>query len=192
MMYVPTHFTADSQADMLALIAAHPLGALVRAGDGGLEADHIPFELAPPADAAPHGVLRAHVARANPVWQSDGSPVLVLFQGASSYVSPLLYDLEAAEGRAVPTWNYAVVHAHGRLRAIDDPAWILGQMTRMTGRHEDARAGWKVEDAPRGYIEKLVRATVGIEIVVERLEAKFKMSQNRTPEERARVLAAMR
>jgi transcriptional regulator len=190
-MYVPTPFAADSQADMLALIAAHPLGALVRVGAGGLEADHIPFELAAPTDVAPHGVLRAHVARANPVWQADDAAVLVLFQGASSYVSPLLYDVEAAGGRVVPTWNYQVVHAHGRLRAIDDPAWILGQMTRTTGRHEDAHAGWTVEDAPREFIDKIVRTTVGIEIVIERLEAKFKMSQNRTPEDRARVLAAM-
>ncbi|KQV33817.1 FMN-binding negative transcriptional regulator [Massilia sp. Root335] len=190
-MYVPTHFTAGSQADMLALIAAHPLGALVLAGDGGLQADHIPFELAPPSDAAPHGLLRAHVARANPLWQADGAPVLVLFQGTSRYVSPLLYDLEAAGGRAVPTWNYAVVHAHGRLRAIEDPAWVLGQMTRMTRRHEDARAGWQVEDAPRDYIDKLVRTTVGIEIAIERLEAKFKLSQNRSTGDRARVLQAM-
>jgi transcriptional regulator len=190
-MYVPTHFAAGSQADMLALIAAHPLGALVRANDGGLQADHIPFELAPPADAAPNGVLRAHVARANPVWQANGAPVLVLFQGASSYVSPLLYDVEAAGGRVVPTWNYAVVHAHGRLRAIEDPVWILGQMTRMTRRHEDANAGWRVEDAPRDYIDKLVRTTVGIEIVIERLEAKFKLSQNRSAADRARVLQAM-
>ena len=190
-MYVPTHFAAASQADMLALIAAHPLGALVRAGADGLEADHVPFELVPPSSDAPCGVLRAHVARANPIWRGDGAPVLVLFLGASSYVSPLLYDLEAAAGRAVPTWNYAVVHAHGRLRAIDDPAWILGNMTRLTRRHEDARAGWKVEDAPRDYIDRLVRTTVGIEIVIERLEAKFKMSQNRSPDERKRVLQAM-
>jgi transcriptional regulator len=190
-MYVPPHFAAGSQADMLALIAAHPLGALVRAHDGGLQADHIPFELAPPADAAPNGVLRAHVARANPVWQADGAPVLVLFQGASSYVSPLLYDVEAAGGRVVPTWNYAVVHAHGRLRAIEDPAWILGQMTRMTRRHEDANSGWQVKDAPRDFIDKVVRTTVGIEIVIERLEAKFKLSQNRSAADRARVLQAM-
>jgi transcriptional regulator len=190
-MYVPTHFAVADQADMLALIGTHPLGALVRAGAGGLEADHVPFELVAPTDAAPHGLLRAHVGRANPVWQADGAPVLVLFQGASSYVSPLLYDVDAAGGRVVPTWNYQVVHAHGRLRAIEDPAWILSQMTRLTGRHEDARDGWKVDDAPREFIDRIVRTTVGIEIVIERLEAKFKMSQNRTPEDRARVLAAM-
>jgi transcriptional regulator len=191
-MYVPTQFATATQADMLELIAANPLGALVRAGAGGLEADHIPFELVPPSAAAPHGLLRAHVARANPVWQAGDAAVLVVFQGASSYVSPLLYDVEAAGGRVVPTWNYQVVHAHGRLRAIDDPAWILGQMTRMTGRHEDARAGWKVDDAPRDFIDKVVRTTVGIEIAIDRLEAKFKMSQNRTPADRARVLEAMR
>jgi len=190
-MYVPTHFAVASQADMLALIGANPLGALVRMGGAGLEADHIPFSLVPPSGIAPHGVLQAHVARSNPLWRADGAPVLVLFQGASSYVSPQLYDLEAAGGRAVPTWNYTVVHAHGLLHAIEDPAWILAQMERLTRRHEDARAGWKVEDAPRDYIDKLVQATVGIEIVIEHLEAKFKMSQNRTPDEQARVLAAM-
>ena len=190
-MYVTTQFAAVSQADMLALVAANPLGALVRTGAAGLEADHIPFELVPPSDDAPCGLLRAHVARANPVWHADDAAVLVLFQGASSYVSPLLYDIEAAGGRVVPTWNYAVVHAHGRLRAIEDPAWILAQMTRLTRRHEDAQAGWKVEDAPRDFIDKVVRTTVGIEIAIERLEAKFKMSQNRCPEDRARVLAAM-
>lgn len=190
-MYVPAHFAVASQADMLALVAAHPLGALVRMGGDGLEADHIPFELAQPSAVAPHGVLRAHVARANPIWRADSAPVLVLFQGASSYVSPLLYDIEAAHGRVVPTWNYTVVHAHGRLHAIEDPAWILAQMERLTRRHEDAARGWKVEDAPREFIDKMVRTTVGIEIVIDRLEAKFKMSQNRSPEDRARVLQAI-
>jgi transcriptional regulator len=190
-MYLPTPFAAVSQDEMLALIAAHPLGALVRVGPAGLEADHIPFELVPPSSDAPHGLLRAHVARANPLWHADDAAVLVLFQGASSYVSPLLYDLEAAGGRAVPTWNYAVVHAHGRLRAIEDPAWILRQMTSLTRRHEDAQGGWQVEDAPRDYIDRVVATTVGIEIVLKRLEAKFKMSQNRSAQDRARVLEAM-
>jgi transcriptional regulator len=190
-MYVPAQFAAASQADMLALVAANPLGALVRTGAAGLEADHIPFELVAPSSDAPYGLLRAHVARANPVWRAGDAAVLVLFQGASSYVSPLLYDVEAAGGRVVPTWNYAVVHAHGRMRAIEDPAWILGQMTRLTRRHEDEQAGWKAEDAPREFIDRVVRTTVGIEIAIDRLEAKFKMSQNRSPEDRARVLAAM-
>jgi transcriptional regulator len=190
-MYVPTQFAAASQADMFTLMSENPLGALVRLGADGLQADHIPFELVPPSAEAPSGLLRAHVGRANPVWQAEDAQVLVLFQGASGYVSPLLYDVEAAGGRVVPTWNYTVVHAHGRLRAIDDPAWILAQMTRLTRRHEDAHAGWKVEDAPPEFIDRIVRTTVGIEIAIDRLEAKFKMSQNRTSEDRARVLAAM-
>jgi transcriptional regulator len=190
-MYVPTQFAVASQAVMFHRLTEHPLGALVRTGADGLQADHIPFELVPPSAEAPSGLLRAHVGRANPVWQAEDAQVLVLFQGASGYVSPLLYDVEAAGGRVVPTWNYTVVHAHGRLRAIDDPAWILAQMTRLTRRHEDAQAGWKVEDAPPEFIDRIVRTTVGIEIAIDRLEAKFKMSQNRTPEDRARVLAAM-
>lgn len=190
-MYVPASFAAASREDMLALVAANPLGALVRMGADGLEGDHIPFELVAPTADAPHGVLRAHVARANPVWRADGAAVLVLFQGASRYVSPLLYDGQAAGGRVVPTWNYAVVHAHGRLRTVDDPAWILGTMNRLTQRHEDARAGWKVEDAPRDFIDRIVQTTVGIELIIERLEAKFKLSQNRSPADRVRVLAAM-
>jgi len=190
-MYVPAAFAAATQADMLALVAAHPLGALVRMGSSGLDADHMPFELVAPTADAPHGLLRAHVARTNPVWRADGASVIVLFQGASRYVSPLLYDTEAAGGRVVPTWNYAVVHAHGRLRTVDDPAWILGTMTRLTRRHEDADTGWKVEDAPRDFIDRMVQATIGIEIVIERLEGKFKLSQNRSAADRARVLAAM-
>jgi len=190
-MYVPAAFTAASQADMLALVAANPLGALVRTGTDGLEGDHVPFELVAPTTDAPHGLLRAHVARANPLWRADGAAVLVLFQGTSRYVSPLLYDVAAAGGRVVPTWNYAVVHAHGRLRAVDDPAWILGTMTRLTRRHEDGHAGWKVEDAPRDFIDRIVQTTVGIEIAIERLEGKFKLSQNRSAADRARVLAAM-
>lgn len=190
-MYVPAPFAAASQDDMLALVAANPLGALVRMGSDGLEGDHVPFELVGPTTDAPHGVLRAHVARANPVWRADGADVLAVFQGASRYVSPLLYDGQAAGGRVVPTWNYAVVHVHGRLRAVDDPAWILGTMRRMTQRHEDAHVGWKVEDAPREFIDRIVQTTVGIEIAIERLEGKFKLSQNRSPADRARVLAAM-
>jgi transcriptional regulator len=185
-MYVPKHFAEPRLSALFEMIEQHPLGALVRLGADGLDADHVPFELAPPMPGAPFGVLRAHVARANPLWKSDGVPVLVLFQGGSAYVTPNLYDKEAAGGRVVPTWNYLVVHAHGRLRTIDDPAWILAQMKRLTGRHEGPY-GWAVEDAPPGYIDKLVTATVGLEIVIERIEGKWKASQNRPEGERLRV-----
>jgi transcriptional regulator len=188
-MYIPSQF-AEPRVDALrALIRRHPLGALVRAGADGLDADHLPFELLSDAQDRPYGSLRAHVARANPLWRTDGAAVMVLFQGASAYVSPALYDLEAAGGRAVPTWNYAVVHAHGRLRVVEDPAWILAHMRRATQHHEAARGhGWSVDDAPREYIDQLLAATVGIEIVIERLEGKFKLSQNRSAEERERMM----
>lgn len=185
-MYIPKHFAEPRLSALFEMIGQHPLGALVRVGDDGLDADHVPFELAPPTPDAPFGILRAHVARANPLWKSDGAPVLVLFQGGSAYVTPNLYDKEAAGGRVVPTWNYLVVHARGRLRAIEDPAWILAQMTRLTGRHEGPY-GWAVEDAPPEYVDKLVTSTVGLEIVIEGIEGKWKASQNRSKDERARI-----
>jgi transcriptional regulator len=185
-MYVPKHNAEPRVTALHDLIEQHPLGAVVRMGADGLDADHVPFELALPTPEAPFGVLRAHVARANPLWKSDGAAVLVLFHGGSTYVTPNLYDKEAAGGRVVPTWNYLVVHAHGRLRAIDDPAWVLAQMTRLTVRHEGTE-GWAVEDAPRAFIDKLARATVGIEIAIERIEGKWKASQEDSIAERLRI-----
>jgi transcriptional regulator len=185
-MYVPKRYAEPRVTPLYELIVNHPLGALVRMGDSGLDADHVPFELVPPTLDAPFGLLRAHVARANPLWQSDGTPVLVLFHGGSAYVTPNLYDKEAAGGRVVPTWNYLVVHAHGRLRAVQDPAWILAQMTRLTEQHEGGD-GWAVEDAPPTFIDRLVAATVGIEIAIERIEGKWKASQEDSAGERRRI-----
>jgi transcriptional regulator len=174
-MYVPAQY-AETRSDLLhALIDRHPLGTLVSAGAGGLDADHLPFQLAPPGPGAPQCSLRAHAARANPLVREDGAAVLVLFRGASDYVSPLSHDLAARGGRAVPTWNYEVVHVHGRLRVVDDGDWIMAHMQAATARREDAQGGWRIADAPRDYIDKLLRATVGIEIAIERIEGKFKM-----------------
>jgi transcriptional regulator len=177
-MYVPARHAEPRLDAMHALIEAHPLGALVRAGAAGLDADHIPFELVPDGR---YGILRAHVARANPLWREDGAAVMLLFRGASNYVSPTLYDLNAVGGRAVPTWDYAVVNAHGRLRVVEDRAWILAHMRGATRRHEAGAAGggWSVDDAQRDYIDKLLAAVVGVEIVIERLEGKFKLSQDK-------------
>jgi transcriptional regulator len=179
-MYIAARHAEERLEVLHALIERHPLGALVRAEGDALDADHIPFELVPASDAAPCGILRAHVARANPLWQRTDVPVLVLFQGPSTYVSPARYDLQAIEGRMVPTWDYAVVHAHGRLRTVDDAEWLLAHMRRMTRREEDRQEhgrGWSVDDAPRDHIDRLVQATVGIEIVIERLEGKWKASR---------------
>lgn len=191
-MYSPAHFEETRLEVLHQLVGLHPFGALVLDGPGGLDADHLPFEIAAPTPDAPLGVLRAHVARANPLWRRDGAAALALFQGPSAYVSPAFYAQKAISGKVVPTWNYAVVHAHGRLRAVEDPAWLLGLLGRLTDRHEAARpAPWKVDDAPRDYVEGLLRAIVGIEIVIERLEGKWKASQNRPDDDRARIIAGL-
>jgi transcriptional regulator len=190
-MYVPEAF-AERRVEVLhGLIDEHPLGALVVLGPDGLNADHLPFELVV-TPAHTNGLLRAHVARANPLARRDGAVVMAVFQTASAYVSPTLYDLPAVGGQAVPTWNYAVVHAHGRLRVVDEPAWILAHMRSATERREAGRKAirgkaWSVDDAPRDFIERLLGATVGIEVAIERLEGKFKLSQNRSAADRERV-----
>jgi transcriptional regulator len=191
-MYMPAQFE-EKRIDVLhQLVDRHPLGALVMHGEHGLDADHIPFEIAAPTPEAPLGVLRAHVARANPVWQSDGAPALVLFQGPSAYVSPSHYEQKAINGKVVPTWNYAVVHAHGRLRTVDDPAWLLGLLERLTRRHESVQhTPWHIGDAPREYIDGLLKAIVGIEIPLDRLQGKWKASQNRPPGDCDRIAAGL-
>lgn len=191
-MYTNSHFAETRPEVMHRLIDTHPLGALVMHGAGGLDANHIPFEIARPAPDAPLGVLRAHVARANPLWRQDGEAALVLFQGPSAYITPAFYEQKAIDGKVVPTWDYAVVHARGTLRAVDDPQWLLGLMARLTSRHESSRpAPWSVDDAPRDYIERLLKAVVGIEIVIERLEGKWKASQNQSQGDRETIAAGL-
>lgn len=189
-MYAPAHFEETRLDALHALIEAHPLGTLVTHSAAGLEADHIPFEIAAPTPEAPFGTLRAHVARANPLWRQAGAAVLVVFQGPSDYVSPSLYAEKPVSGKVVPTYNYAVAHAHGVLRAIEDPAWIRALLERLTARHESARAApWAVRDAPPAYIDALLKAIVGIEIPLGRLQGKWKLSQNRPPADQAAVAA---
>jgi len=180
-MYTPSAFD-ETRLDVLhGLVAAHPLGALVRHGPDGLAADHIPFEIAPATLDAPFGILRAHVARANPLWREGaGTDVMAIFQGPSAYISPAWYEEKPKSGKVVPTYNYAVVQAHGPLRAIEDPAWLLALLHRLTARHEAAQPSpWSVSDAPPDYVEKLLGAIVGIEIPLTRIDGKWKLSQNR-------------
>ena len=191
-MYSPAHFVIEDADTLHALVRAHPLGALVRAVPDGLAADHLPFEL--DATISPYGRLRAHVARGNPVWREarDDRDVLVIFQGPARYVTPAWYPTKHDTGKVVPTWNYAVVHAYGKLTAIDDPEWLRALVTRLTDRHEASREEpWHVGDAPAEYIERQLRAIVGIEIAITRLVGKWKLSQNRTPADRAGVVAGL-
>lgn len=187
-MYTPASFREERLEVLHGLIAAHPLGALVRHGADGLSADHLPFEIAAATLDAPFGILRAHVARANPLWRAAGGDdqALVIFQGPHAYITPAWYAEKRRSGKEVPTFNYAVVHAHGPVRVIDDAAWLLGLVERLTTRHEAGQAApWQVADAPAGYIDKLLKAIVGIEIPLARLEGKWKLGQNRTMADQA-------
>ncbi len=191
-MYTPRHFEETRLDVMHALIAANPFGAMVRVGPNGMDADHLPFEIAAPSSAAPQGTLRAHVARGNPVWREAGAEVLVMFASPSSYVSPEFYEQKTRTGKVVPTWNYAVVHAHGRLRVLDDPVWLRSLVERLTDRHEAGRSHpWRVADAPDDYIDTMLKAIVGIEIPIGKIEGKWKISQNRSEADQSRVAAGL-
>jgi len=187
-MYLPDRF-AETRLDVLhALIDQHPLGTLVTHGADGLAADHIPFEVGAATEAAPFGVLRAHVARANPLWRLSGSPVLAVFQGPSAYISASLFAEKAISGKVVPTWNYATVHASGTLVAIEERDWLLALVTRLTDCHEAPRAQpWAVDDAPAPYIEAMLGAIVGIEIPITRLDGKWKINQDDPTADRIQI-----
>lgn len=179
-MYIPAHF-AESRPEVLhELIRRHPLGMLVTHGAAGLDANHIPFEL--DAASGSLGTLASHVARANPVWQQlrDGDEVMVVFRAADAYISPNWYPSKHEQHRQVPTWNYMVAHAHGRVRIVDDERFVRGIVGRLTKTHEASQAlPWKMADSPREFIDKLLQAIVGIEIEITRLEGKSKLSQNK-------------
>lgn len=138
--------------------------------------------------------LVGHVARANAHWRRivDGSPALAIVTGPDSYITPSWYAAKAEHGKVVPTWNYSVVHLRGRVVVHDDPAWVRGLVTRLTDRHEaDRDEPWHVSDAPEDYVTKNLRPIVGVEVVVETVEAKAKLSQNRSDEDRAGVAAGL-
>ncbi|KAF1029562.1 MAG: Protease synthase and sporulation protein PAI 2 [Burkholderia plantarii] len=181
-MYLPADFV-EARPDVLhALIRQAPFGALVTHGALGLDANHLPFELEATDDTP--GVLHAHVARANPLWQqvANGDPVLVIFRAMDAYISPNWYPSKHETHRQVPTWNYAVVHAHGRITVRDDARYVRGVLAKLTRRHEAAQpVPWKMGDAPADFLDGMIEAIVGIEIEITRLEGKTKLSQNKAP-----------
>lgn len=192
-MYIPAHFAETRPAALHDLMRAHPLATVVTMSSAGLVANHLPLHVHVGEDGGV--VLQGHVARANPLWREDVSATetLAVFQGAGSYITPAWYPAKREHGRVVPTWNYAAVHAYGRLRAIDDPARVRGIVARLTDEHEAGRGEpWSLADAPADYIERMLRAIVGIELVVTRLEGKWKMSQNQPAPNRAGVVAGLR
>jgi transcriptional regulator len=184
-MYVPAHFE-EQRADVLQrLIADYPLGSLVTIGPNGLDANHLPFEF--DATQGPHGTLRAHVARANPVWQEAAlqPDALVIFHGPAAYISPTWYPSKHATHRQVPTYNYMVVHAHGKIAVRDDEAFVRGLVARLTRKMEAGEpVPWKIGDAPADFISQMLAAIVGIEIELTRLTGKWKLGQNKAEADR--------
>jgi transcriptional regulator len=179
-MYVPAHFNESRTEVLHALIVQHPFGTLVTHGASGLDANHIPFELL--ANEGALGTLHAHVARANSLWQdvADGDEVLAIFRAGDAYVSPSWYPSKHETHRQVPTWNYEVVHAHGRIRIRDDEKFVRGVVARLTRTHEANEAQpWKMGDAPADFLDTLLKAIVGLEIEITRLVGKRKLSQNK-------------
>ncbi|MEO7851336.1 MAG: FMN-binding negative transcriptional regulator [Rubrivivax sp.] len=193
-MYLPSHFAQADTAAIAQLLRSHPLATLVWTSAQGLTAEHVPLMLDRGADDGEHGTLRGHVARANPLWrEAAGSSVMAVFQGAQAYVSPSGYPSKAHNPKVVPTWNYAVVHAHGPLRIIEDAVWLRALVGGLTDTHEAGQAPrWQVDDAPADYIAQMLAAIVGIEIPLARLVGKWKHSQNRTATDRDGVIDALR
>ncbi|GAA1294296.1 FMN-binding negative transcriptional regulator [Pseudonocardia aurantiaca] len=189
-MYVPTHFAADDAA-VRALLARPQAADLVTMTEDGMVATFLPFVFDP--DEGEHGVLRGHVARNNDQWSRPAhGESLVIVHGPDAYVTPNWYASKAEHGRVVPTWNYVTAHVYGELRVHDDPAWLAALVRRLTELHESAEPRpWTVDDPPEKFVTGQLRAIVGVELVVSRIEAKVKMSQNRPAADVDGVIAGL-
>lgn len=185
-MYMPKSFVETRPEALHGLIRDYPFATVVAGAADGVVANHLPLEWV-------GGALHGHVARGNELARLDGAEVLAIFKGPDGYVSPNWYPTKQETHREVPTWNYAVVHVRGRLKVVEDAAWLRALLERLTDHHEAAEPQpWRVGDAPDDHVEKLLRAIVGIEIAIERIEGKFKLSQNHPERNRLGVIAGLR
>jgi len=192
-MFQPTPFQEQRIPVMHDLMRAHPFASLISYGSDGLSADHVPLVVH--ESGSEHGTLRGHIAKANPLGKSvdAAADVLAIFQGPHHYVTPAWYVSKQEHGKIVPTWNYAVVHAYGPMRVIDDADWLLAQVQSLTSQHEAGRnQPWAVNDAPTNYIEKMLRGIVGLEIPISRLSGKWKVSQNKSDADREGVAKGLK
>jgi transcriptional regulator len=188
-LYLPAHFNETRTAVLRALMRAQPLVTLVTTADSGLLANHIPVQTLD--EPAPLGSIRGHIARANPLWREyrSGTQALAIFQGPQVYISPSFYPSKAKTGEVVPTWDYAVVHASGTLRFIEDAQWLRSFVSGLTATHESPRPQpWKIDDAPAAYIDKMLKLIVGFEFSIVSLTGKWKVSQNRPQADRQGVI----
>jgi transcriptional regulator len=192
-LYLPAHFEENRTVALHELMRARPLATLVTLCDSGFAANHIPVETL--SEPPPHGLIRGHIARANPLWREyrTDSEALAIFHGPQAYISPSLYPSKQETGEVVPTWDYAVVHARGTLRFVHDAAWLRTFVARLTKAHEAPRQlPWKIEDAPRPYIERMLSLIVGFEFSIASLTGKWKLSQNHSAANRSGVAAGLR
>jgi transcriptional regulator len=190
-MYQPDHFRVDDLPQMHALMRERPFAALISAGADGLFASHLPTVL---KSDGPYGVIECHLARANPhcKYLADGNEALMIFQGPEGYITPNWYPSKAQNGKVVPTWNFAVVHAYGRPEVMKDGDRLLAHVTELTAQQEKSEAKpWLPSDAPTAYIEAMLRGIVGFRFAITRLEGKWKMSQNREPQDQAGVVQGL-
>ena len=180
-MYTPTAFRQDDLAELHAQILANPFALLASSGANGLQASHLPLLLEP--GEGEFGTLYGHFARANPQWRElpAGAEALAVFSGPHAYVSPSWYAAKAEHGKVVPTWNYIAVHARGPLELIEEPERLLQIVSRLSERHEASRPQpWAVDEAPREYLDAMLRAIVGFALPIRRLEGQWKLGQNRS------------
>lgn len=191
-MYIPKHHEETRIEVLDGLMRSHPLASLITMGDSGLFASHLPMVLHRSNDR--QAVLRGHLSRANRQWKEFSPEILSLaiFSGPQHYITPAWYPEKAETGKVVPTWNYAVVHAYGPLVILEDPQWLLTHLHSLTDMQESSQAlPWKVSDAPEDFIAALLRGIVGVELTIERLEGKWKVSQNQTEHTRSSVVEGL-
>ncbi|GAD64029.1 FMN-binding negative transcriptional regulator [Aquipseudomonas alcaligenes] len=187
-MYLPSAFRQDDLAELHAQLQANPFALLTSAGAAGVQASHLPLLLEP--DEGEFGTLYGHFARANPHWRDlqGGAEALAVFSGPDAYISPGWYPAKAEHGKVVPTWNYIAVHARGPVELIEEPERLLQIVSRLSDQHESGRERpWAVSDAPREYIDSMLRAIVGFALPIRRLEGKWKLGQNRSAADQAGV-----
>ncbi|MEA2872081.1 MAG: transcriptional regulator [Hyphomicrobiales bacterium] len=191
-MFLPDHFRVEDIAEMHALMRARPFAALVSTTQAGLYGTHLPTVL---KDEGTFGTIECHLSRANPHWKdlAEGGEAMMIFQGPDGYITPNWYATKAATGKAVPTWNYAIVHAYGRPAVMKEKDWLLRHVTELSDQQERSEAHpWKVSDAPASYVDVMLRGIIGFRFEITRLEGKWKMSQNREPQDRVRVVEGLK
>jgi transcriptional regulator len=191
-MFLPDQFRVEDVAEMHALMRARPFAALVSATQAGLYGTHLPTVL---KEEGAFGTIECHLSRANPHWKdlAEGSEAMMIFQGPDGYITPNWYATKAATGKAVPTWNYAIVHAYGRPEVMEEKEWLLRHVTQLSDQQERSEAHpWKVSDAPASYVGVVLRGIVGFRVEITRLEGKWKMSQNRETQDRIAVIDGLK